>query len=323
MINLNEEINIANLKISGRAFLAPLAGISDSPFRYICKKYGAPFSYTEMISAKGLTFNSKNTFDLLKIREEEKPIAVQLFGSEIHVFEEAVRILEDYPFEVIDINMGCPVSKIVKNGEGSALMNDIELATKIVKAVKSNTKKAVSVKFRRGFDHDNSLDFGMALEQAGADMLTIHGRYKSQMYSGVSDLSCIKKVKENVKIPVFASGDIFSKSDAINAINNTNCDGVMIARGSLGRPWIFKELLDSTNNSYLPSIDERCNIIKEHAKLCVSSFGENIGIKKMRTHLSYYTKGLKNAVKLRGKSSKVSNYNDILNYLDELKKIVI
>lgn len=325
MISLNDEITIGNLNIKGRTFLAPLAGISDSPFRCMCKQYGAPFSYTEMVSAKALTYNNKNTFDLLKFKETEKPIAVQLFGSQIHAFEEATRILEDYNFEIIDINMGCPVSKIVKNGEGAALMNNVELAIKIVKAVKFNTKKVISVKFRRGYDYDkdNSLEFGKALEQAGADMITIHGRYRTQMYSGSSNLDCIKKVKEKVKIPVFASGDIFSKEDAISAIKKTNCDGVMIARGSLGRPWIFKELLDLDNQAYIPTIAERCSVIKEHARLCVEEFGESVGIKKMRTHLAYYTKGLKNSAKLRSKLSVVSSFSDILNYLDELKEIVV
>ena len=315
---LNSPIQIGNINIESRAFLAPLAGVSDFPFRSICKSYGAPFMYTEMVSAKGLLYNSKNTKDLLYTDSYESPIAVQLFGSEIFAIEKAVDMLEEYDFKIIDFNMGCPVKKIVRNGEGVSLMKRPELASSIIKAIKRITNKPVSVKFRRGCDMnvDNSLEFAKIMEDSGADMITIHGRYGSQMYSGKSDTACIKKAADAVKIPVFASGDINSYQDAVVILNNSNISGVMVARGVLGRPWIFREM--KKLKEYTPDIQERKEVIIMHAKKCVEMYGESMGVRKMRTYLSWYTKGLPSSAKMRNDLSSVSTLSEIEEFTNRL-----
>ena len=254
-------MKIGNLTFENNIFLAPMAGVTDISFRGLCKEMGCGLVYTEMVSAKALYYGSENTQALLRIADEERPVAVQIFGREpdimANICEEHLNSREDIC--IIDINMGCPAPKIIKNGEGSALMNEPELAYEIVKNIKRVSKKPVTVKFRKGFDEDNinAVEFAKGMEQAGVDAITIHGRTSKQMYQGVADWEIIKRVKDSVSIPVIGNGDVFSPEDAINMKKITNCDGIMIARGSQGNPWIFKQINSALKGEYTQKISNR------------------------------------------------------------------
>lgn len=264
-------MKIGNLTFENNIFLAPMAGVTDISFRGLCKEMGCGLVYTEMVSAKALYYGSENTQTLLRIADEEKPVAAQIFGREPDVM---ARICEEYlnnrkDICIIDINMGCPAPKIVKNGEGSALMKEPELAYDIVRTIKKVSTKPVTVKFRKGFDEDNinAVEFAKGMEQAGADAIAVHGRTRKQMYQGKADWDIIKRVKDSVSIPVIGNGDVFSPEDAIRMKRTTNCDGIMIARGSQGNPWIFRQINNLLNGEVIQEVSDN-----EKIEMCIRHY---------------------------------------------------
>ncbi len=288
-------------------FLAPMAGITDAPFRTICIEHGAKLTYSEMISAKGLLYNDKKTKKLLSKTNPTEPFAIQIFGSEIEPMKYAAQYVSSLNPVLIDINMGCPVSKVVRNGEGSALMKDLGKAYKITKAVVNASKVPVSVKFRSGFDNQNLnyIEFGKAMEAAGAVCITLHPRTRDMFYSGKADWSHIVKLRENINIPVIANGDVFCEQDIKDIRKQTGCYDVMIARGSLGNPWIFLNTI--------PSLEQRIEVFMRHVELQIEYNGEKKGIIEMRKHGAWYFKGLKNSAKFREIIFKAESLEDINN----------
>lgn len=299
--------------------LAPMAGVTDSAFRIICKNFGADFVTTEMISAKGLHYNNKKTASLMELSDSEKPAAIQLFGSEPDIMAEVAPILEQAGAAAIDINMGCPMPKIVSNGDGSALMKNPRLAGEIVRAVKNAVKIPVTVKFRKGWDSDTCVEFAKVLEANGADSLTLHARTKEQLYSGKADLDAIRNVKNAVKISVIGNGDIFSAQAAKHMLDFTGCDGIMVGRGALGNPFIFKEikeLLETGVVSYRPTDSERLKTALSHANMLCERVGEHIGALEARKHIAWYVKGMRNANALKTRVFSAKNLAEINEILE-------
>jgi len=292
--------------------MAPMAGVTDSVFRYFVHREGAILSYTELVSAKGLYYKSPGTEELLTIDEREGDVGIQLFGSEPEMIAYAVAKLEDRPNVLIDLNMGCPVPKVFKNGEGSALLKDPDLAARLVEAAKKNTKKTVTCKMRIGID-DTPYDyvgFAKKLEEAGADAIAVHGRTRAQYYSGTANWQAIKEIKDELKIPVIGNGDVFSLEDAKRMKEETGCDLVMIGRGALGNPWIF--------SGKKPTREEIKEQILEHMHLLVQFKGEVRGIKEMRRHTSWYLKGIKGAAEFRRKVNYAATAAEIEQLLKEI-----
>lgn len=305
--------NIGDINISGRLILGPMAGITDLPFRLLCKEQGANLLYTEMISAKGIYYNNKNTEKLLQIDKNEHPITIQLFGSEPELMASIAAKICNRDFDILDINMGCPVPKVVNNGEGCALMKDIELSAKIIKSVSSEISKPVTVKIRKGFDDNtiNAVEFAKMAQENGAKAVAVHGRTRKQYYSGKADWNIIKQVKEAVNIPVIASGDIFTPEDAARCLKETNCDGLMIARGARGKPWIFRQIksfLENKKKLPEPSIEEVIAMILRHAKMLIDFKGEVIAMREMRKHITWYTVGYKNSASMRRMANNIETY---------------
>ncbi|WP_252239011.1 tRNA dihydrouridine synthase DusB [Clostridium sp. VAP51] len=318
-------MKIGNLSFDNNIFLAPMAGVTDLSFRGLCKEMGCGLVYTEMVSAKALYYGSENTQTLLRVSNEEAPVAVQIFGREPEIMAE---ICEKYlnPREdvcIIDINMGCPAPKIVRNKEGSALMLEPNLAHDIVKAIKKVSKKPVTVKFRKGYDdeHINAVEFGKALEEAGADAIAVHGRTRKQMYEGHSDWEIIKKVKEAVSIPVLGNGDVFSPKDAIKMKELTNCDGILIARGSMGNPWIFKQIQDALNGKIAEEISyqDKINMCIRHYELAIKNDGEYKAIREMRKHASWYIKGLPRSTDIKNQINILNDSYEVMSILEQYK----
>ena len=300
-----KELRIGSLILDNPFFLAPLAGITDAPMRGLCKKQGAALVFSEMISAKGLWYGDKNTERLLYTRKEEAPLGVQIFGHEPDVMAFAARELEKHSCRIIDINMGCPVPKIVKNGDGSALLKNPDLAYELVSAVVKNTSKPVTVKIRIGWDSNslNAVEIAHAVSAAGAAAISVHGRTREQYYSGKSDWSHIAAVKRAVDIPVAGNGDVSDAGSALRMMEQTGCDFVMIARGALGNPWIFREAAAAWRGEELPpapSKEEKKQMMLDHLQELIELKGEYAAVREMRKHVGWYIKGVTGAAALRG-----------------------
>lgn len=305
--------SIGNVELKDNLILGPMAGVTDLPFRLLCKEQGADLVYTEMISAKGIYYHNKNTEKLWESREEERPVALQLFGSEPELMADMAAGIEDRHFDILDINMGCPVPKVVNNGEGSALMRTPDLAADIVKTISRRISKPVTVKFRKGFDesHINAVDFARRMEDSGAAALAVHGRTREEYYSGRADWEIIARVKEAVSIPVIASGDIFTPEDAIRCERETGCDGLMLARGVRGNPWLFHQIKFYREEGCLeqkPPIEEVIAMILRHGKMMVDYKGEDMGMREMRKHVAWYTAGYPHSAQIRREVNRVDSF---------------
>jgi tRNA-dihydrouridine synthase B len=319
----NKLFKIGKLIPDSPFVLAPLAGITDSAFRRICRKQGAALTYTEMVSAKGLYYKSENTEKLLFISPEEGPVGIQLFGAEPQMLADAAKQLRNRPNVLLDINMGCPVLKIVKNGEGSALLKTPELAAKCVRAVVEQSQKPVTVKIRVGFSEEyfDYKAFASEMESSGANAIAVHGRTRAQLYTGKADLSKIKEIKQTVNIPVIGNGDVFSAEDAVKLLDETGCDAVMIARGALGNPWIFRECDALWNGRCMPpkpEADEIVSMIKIQLALVLAEKGEHSAVREMRKHVSWYAKGIKNATKLRKNINEAKTAEQMVDIVNKL-----
>ncbi len=317
------ELQIGNVKLENDLILGPMAGVTDLPFRLLCKEQGAGLLCMEMVSAKGIMYNNKNTKFLLTIDERERPVSLQLFGSDADIISEQAKRIEELPFDILDINMGCPVPKIVNNGDGSALMKNPLLAGEIIEKTARAIQKPVTVKIRKGFDeeHINTVEMAHIAQESGAAAIAVHGRTREQYYSGKADWEIIRKVKEAVKIPVIGNGDVWTPQDAIDMRKQTGCDGVMIGRGAQGNPWIFKQILHYEQTGELlekPSPQEVTEMILRHAKMQMEFKGEYTGMREIRKHAAWYTAGYKNSAKLRGKINETETYEELKELLSHL-----
>lgn len=309
-------MKIGNVELDNPVFLAPMAGVTDLPFRLLCKEMGCGLVYSEMVSAKGILYDNKNTTELLQVAAEERPAAIQLFGSDPEILGAMGKKIESYPIDIIDVNMGCPAPKIVKNGEGSALTRTPELVGKIVKALVESQSKPVTIKFRKGFDdaHVNAVEIAQIAEENGAAAVAVHGRTREQYYSGKADWEIIRHVKQAVHIPVIGNGDVFTPQDAKELMEFTGCDAIMIGRGAQGNPWIFKRTIHYLQTGELlpePTAEERVEKALRHAQMLMEYKGEYIGIREMRKHMAWYMKGLPGAAELRGKLNVTENMADM------------
>lgn len=315
-------MKIGNVTLDNKVFLSPMAGVTDLPFRLICKEQDCGMLYTEMINAKALCYDDKNTKKMLKIENEEHPVAVQIFGSDPEFMAGAAEILNEYPNEILDINMGCPAPKVVKNGDGSALMKNPKLAEEVLKFVVKKSKKPVTLKIRKGWDDSsvNAVEIAKIAEASGISALAIHGRTREQYYSGKADWDIIAEIKKNINIPVIGNGDVFEVEDAINMINKTNCDAIMIGRGAQGNPWIFKRINHYMKTGEIlpePTCEERINTALKHLKLAVEEHGEYVAVREMRKHIAWYLKGLRGSARLRDEINKIESCEEVVNKLSD------
>lgn len=329
MRKINNILNIGNNKYENiHAILAPMAGFTDLPFRLICEEYGCNFTFTEMINAKALCYNDEKTTQMLDISGQKKYVGVQIFGSEVEYIGKAVKIINDLDrFAHIDINMGCPAPKIVKNGDGSALMKNPSLASKIVEEAKKNSSIPVTVKIRKGFDDSNvnAVEFAKMLEQSGADAITVHGRTTRQYYSGVADWDIIAEVKQVVKVPVIGNGDVKSPEDAKRMMEYTNCDSVLIARAAQGNPFLFAQINDYFENGSYDDIQDsqRVEIALKHYKLSMEKFETSVAVREMRKQINCYLKGIKNSCAVKNQINMQNDYEKVIEMLESFAKSLI
>ncbi len=314
-----KEIDIGDVHVKNNVFLAPMAGVTDVPFRYICNKYGGvTYTPTEMVSTKGLVYKDHKTHKIMDGYEGESPRVVQIFGSEPEVLKKVIiKLNENDDVDIIDFNMGCPAPKVVKNGDGSELLKDLDKVELIIKEIMSVAKKPVTVKTRLGYDrnHMTALAVARLCEKYGVSLITIHGRTKDEYYQGASDIEEIRKVKEQVSIPVIGNGDVVDLDSALKMFEHTKVDGIMIGRAALGNPWIFKTIIDG--KEYTPSVKERYNVILEHLDLAVKRDSEKTAIPKMRKHIAWYLKGLKNSSVAKDAINKETTLAGVLKILKE------
>ena len=306
---------IGNVRLDNPLILAPMAGVTDLPFRLLCKEQGCGLMYTEMVSAKAILYKNKNTGPLMEVSEAEKPVALQLFGSDPEIVSSIAAQVEDGPYAFIDLNMGCPVPKVVGNGEGSALMKDPKLTERLLTALVKRVKKPVTVKIRKGFDdaHVNAVEIARIAESCGVSAVAVHGRARQEFYSGKADWEIIRQVKEQVSIPVIGNGDVCTPEDAARMLQETGCDGVMIGRGARGNPWIFSRTLAYLETGQVPpppGKEEIRDMLLRHARLQVRWRGEYQGIREMRKHLAWYTAGLPHSAALRNDGNQAETLED-------------
>ena len=307
-----QTLKIGDVSLKNNLILAPMAGVTDLPFRLLCKEQGAGLLCMEMVSAKAIYFNNKNTEELLTIDDREPPVSLQLFGSDPDIISEMAKKIENRPFSILDINMGCPVPKVAGNGEGSALMKNPKLVEEIVSKTAKAIKKPVTVKIRKGFDdeHINAVEIARIAESAGAAAVAVHGRTREQYYSGKADWDIIRQVKEAVKIPVIGNGDVTSPEAARQLMETTGCDGIMIGRGAQGNPWIFRQILhwmETGEEEPKPDLEEVKTMILRHARMLVEYKGAYTGIREMRKHVAWYTAGYPNSAKLRARVNEIES----------------
>lgn len=312
-----------DFEIDSRVYLAPMAGVTDLPFRLICKRLGCGLLYTEMINSKALCYGDENTKRMLNILDEELPVAVQIFGSEPEYMGGAAKILNDYPNQILDINMGCPAPKVVKNGDGSALMRNPELAKRVITSVVENSKKPVTVKIRKGWDSNslNALEIAKIAEECGVAAVAVHGRTREEYYSGRADWDIVTEIKSELKIPVIGNGDIYSVELAKEMMDKSGCDAIMIGRGAQGNPWIFKRIDHYLKTGEIlppPTSEEKINIAIEHLRLSVDVHGEYVAVREMRKHIGWYLKGLKNSARMRDEINKLETAVDVENRMREI-----
>lgn len=311
-------MTIGNITLDNNIILAPMAGVSDLPFRLLCHEQGAGLVCMEMISAKAILYHNRNTESLLEIHPQEGPVSLQLFGSDPAIMADIAARIEDRPFQILDINMGCPVPKIVGNGEGSALMKNPLLAGQIIEAVVKAVGKPVTVKIRKGFDeeHVNAVEMAHVAQEAGAAAVAVHGRTREQFYSGKADWDIIRQVKQAVSIPVIGNGDVVDGESALALLQQTGCDGIMIGRACQGNPWIFREVknfLESGQICPRPTNREIVDTILRHARLQLQYKGEYIGIREMRKHVSWYSAGVPNSARFRAEINAMENMEELLD----------
>lgn len=319
-------MKIGNIELSNNVFLAPMAGVTDLPFRVMCKKFGAGLVYSEMVSSKAMHYNDKKTMELLKTADEESPLAVQIFGHEPEIMAESVPKALSTGGKILDINMGCPAPKVANNGDGSSLLKDPELIGRIVRAVKDVSPVPVTCKIRSGFDTVADVRYiASVIEANGADAIAVHPRTRAMYYSGNADWSIIKAVKDTVKIPVIGNGDIKNAGDALRMINQTGCDGVMIGRGARGNPFLFREvlsLLKTGAEASGPSVEEKMNVLMDQINMAVKLKGEYIGVREARKHIAWYIKNLKDSAAMRSKVCTIGNLDELMDELIRYKEFL-
>lgn len=314
---------IGNITIENPFVLAPMAGVTDLPFRVLCKEQGAGLLCMEMVSAKAIQFNNKNTFDLMKIDKREHPVSLQLFGSDPDIISEQAKRIEELPFDILDINMGCPVPKVAGNGEGSALMKNPKLIGEIVEKTARAISKPLTIKIRKGFTEDtvNAVEVAKIAEASGAAAIAVHGRTREQYYSGKADWDIIRQVKEAVRIPVMGNGDVTTPESAKAMMDQTSCDFVMIGRAVRGNPWIFAQMthyLKTGEHLPKPTYEEVREMMLRHARMEIEERGEYTGIREMRKHVAWYTTGMPHSAKLRKHLSEMEDYAALEKFLCNL-----
>jgi tRNA-dihydrouridine synthase B len=309
-------LQIGNVTLENNLILAPMAGVTDLPFRLLCREQGAGLVCMEMVSAKAILYKNRNTEELLTIDPKEHPVSLQLFGSDPDIISEIAKQIEERPFDILDLNMGCPVPKVVNNGDGSALMKNPRLAGEIIEKTARAIKKPLTVKIRKGFDdaHVNAVELAHIAQESGAAAVAVHGRTREQYYAGHADWDIIRQVKEAVSIPVIGNGDIRTPEDVAAMAEQTGCDGYMIARGAEGNPWIFRQILhyfDTGEHLARPDFSEVTEMLLRHAKMQIDCKGDYTGIREIRKHAAWYTAGYRNSSKLRGRINEVENYEQL------------